>query len=153
MVGMKNLYDPAALAELKARLHRLRPDAPRQWGTMTAPQMVAHCAAATEMAVGDLLLSRVFIGYLFGGMVKRLALGDDRAFRPNSPTARELVVKGEPDIDVERERLCALLDRFAAAGPAGCTTHPHAFFGRLTPDEWAVLVYKHLDHHLRQFGA
>jgi hypothetical protein len=47
----------------------------------------------------------------------------------------------------------ALIDRFAAAGPAGCTTHPHAFFGRLTPDEWAILPYKRLDHHLRQFGV
>jgi hypothetical protein len=46
-----------------------------------------------------------------------------------------------------------LIDRFAAAGPQGCTTHPHAFFGSLTPDEWAILMYKHLDHHLRQFGA
>lgn len=44
-------------------------------------------------------------------------------------------------------------DRFAAAGPKGCTTHPHTFFGRLTPEEWATLMYKHLDHHLRQFGV
>nr|ASV46725.1 hypothetical protein [uncultured bacterium] len=53
----------------------------------------------------------------------------------------------------ERRRLCALIDRFAAAGPAGCTTYPHSFFRPLTPQEWAVLMYKHLDHHLRQFGA
>ena len=51
-------------------------------------------------------------------------------------------------------RDCAvLIDRFAAAGPKGCTTHPHSFFGPLTPDEWAILMYKHLDHHLRQFGV
>ena len=150
---MKNLFDPEALAEVKARFRGLRADAPRRWGTMTASQMVAHCAIASEMAVGDLLLPRAPIGYLFGRIVKPLALGNDKPFRPNSPTARELVVKGEPAIDVERERLLALLDRFAAAGPAGCTTHPHAFFGKLTPDEWAVLMYKHLDHHLRQFGA
>jgi len=39
------------------------------------------------------------------------------------------------------------------AGPAGCTKHPHSFFGKLTPEEWAILSYKHLDHHLRQFGV
>jgi len=39
------------------------------------------------------------------------------------------------------------------AGPAGCTAHPHSFFGRLKPEEWATLMYKHLDHHLRQFGV
>ncbi len=54
---------------------------------------------------------------------------------------------------MEQHRLSALIDRFAAAGPAGCTTHPHTFFGPLTPQEWAALMYKHLDHHLRQFGA
>ncbi len=46
-----------------------------------------------------------------------------------------------------------LIDRFATAGREGCTSHPHSFFGRLTPDEWAILMYKHLDHHLRQFGV
>jgi LPS sulfotransferase NodH len=49
--------------------------------------------------------------------------------------------------------LRGLIDRFAAAGPQGCTKNPHSFFGRLTPQEWATLMYKHLDHHLRQFGV
>ena len=44
-------------------------------------------------------------------------------------------------------------DRFVNGGPRVCTTHPHPFFGRLTPAEWAIQQYKHLDHHLRQFGA
>jgi LPS sulfotransferase NodH len=63
--------------------------------------------------------------------------------RRNSPTAKDLVVRDERDLDKERERLCGLIDRFAAAGPKGCTTHPHSFFGRLTPEEWAALMYKH----------
>jgi LPS sulfotransferase NodH len=46
-----------------------------------------------------------------------------------------------------------LIDRFASGGPAGCAQHPHSFFGPLTPAEWAELNYKHLDHHLRQFGV
>jgi len=54
---------------------------------------------------------------------------------------------------VERGKLLGLIDRFAEGGAARCTTHPHAFFGKLTPGQWAELMYKHLDHHLRQFGA
>jgi hypothetical protein len=73
--------------------------------------------------------------------------------RRNSPTTKDLVVRDERDLDRERERLCGLIDRFAAAGPKGCTTHPRSFFGRLTPEEWAALTCKHLDHHLRQFGV
>ena len=52
----------------------------------------------------------------------------------------------------EKKRLAALVERFSKGGRAGCTTHPHPFFGALTPDDWGVLTYKHLDHHLRQFG-
>ena len=52
-----------------------------------------------------------------------------------------------------RERLLDWLDRFSAGGPAACTTQPHCFFGPMTPQEWATIGYKHLDHHLRQFNA
>jgi uncharacterized protein DUF1569 len=150
---MKNLYDPARVTELQGRLTALRPDSVRAWGTMTPAQAMAHCATALESAVGDRDIKRVFIGRLLGPIVKPLALRDDKPMQRNSPTAPELIVVGERDLAVERARVSALVDRFAAAGPGGCTTVPHAFFGRMTSDEWAILMYKHLDHHLRQFGA
>lgn len=85
--------------------------------------------------------------------MKGKVVGNDEPLRRNSPTARDLVVGNDRDFRTERERLCGLIDRFVAAGPEGCTTHPHSFFGRLNPEEWATLTYKHLDHHLRQFGV
>ncbi|MDZ4803510.1 MAG: DUF1569 domain-containing protein [Candidatus Eisenbacteria bacterium] len=30
---------------------------------------------------------------------------------------------------------------------------PNPIFGNLSVDEWGKLSWKHLDHHLRQFGA
>ncbi len=150
---MKNLFEAATVEEVKGRLTHLKPDSERLWGTMTAAQAVAHCAAGMELATGDQRPPRKLVGLLFGGLVKKLALGNEEPMRRNTPTVKGLVVKDERDLDLERQRLSALIDRFSAAGPAGCTTHPHSFFGRLTPQEWAVLMYKHLDHHLRQFGA
>jgi hypothetical protein len=150
---MKNLFDAATAEEVKARLENLRPDSRRLWGTMNAAQAVAHCAAGLELAVGDRRPPRKLVGRIIGGLVKPMALGNDEPMRRNTPTVKDLVVKDERDLGTERERLRALIDRFAAAGPEGCTTHPHSFFGRLTPQEWAVLMYKHLDHHLRQFGV
>jgi hypothetical protein len=150
---MKNLFDPAAAAEVKARLLNLRPDSARLWGRMNAAQAVAHCCGGMEMALGDTRPKRLLIGRIFGRIVKRLALGNDEPMRRNTPTVPEIVVADERELEDERRRLSGLIDRFTAAGPAGCTTHPHSFFGRLTPQEWAVLMYKHLDHHLRQFGA
>ena len=150
---MKTLFDAASVEDVKARLQRLEPGSERRWGTMTAAQAVAHCAAGLEMAAGERLLPRVLIGRILGRLVKRLALGNDAPLRRNSPTAKGLVMADDRDLDLERQRLGGLIDRFAAAGPEGCTRHPHSFFGPLTPQEWAVLMYKHLDHHLRQFGV
>ena len=150
---MKNLFEAATAQEVKARMAQLKPESERQWGKMNAPQALAHCASGMEWAVGDTFPPRMFIGRILGWVVKPLALRDDEPMRRNSPTAKTLIVDGDRDLATERERLSRLIDRFVAAGPAGCTAHPHSFFGRMTPAEWAILMYKHLDHHLRQFGV
>lgn len=150
---MKNLYEAGTAQEVKERIARLRPDSKRQWGKMSPAQAVAHCAVAMEWAVGDTRPRRMLIGRILGPMVKSKAIGDEKPMGKNAPTAKSLVVADDRDLAVEQKRLCALIDRFASAGPAGCTSHPHTFFGPLTPAEWATLMYKHLDHHLRQFGA
>ena len=150
---MKTLFEPAVVEEVKSRLGTVHLDSPRQWGKMNVAQAVAHCANSMEMAVGDLRPPRVMIGRILGPLIRRVALGNERPMERNSPTAPELRISDERDLDAERARLLALIDRFSAGGAAQCTTHPHAFFGRLTPEQWAELMYKHLDHHLRQFGA
>jgi hypothetical protein len=151
--GVKNLFESARVEEVKQRIARLRPDSERQWGKMNAAQAVAHCSAGLELAVGDRIPPRLLLGRIIGRMVKPMALGNDEPMRRNSPTVKDLLVQDERNLRTERARLCGLIDRFATAGPKGCTTHPHSFFGPLTPEEWAMLMYKHLDHHLRQFGV
>jgi hypothetical protein len=150
---MKNLFDRANAAEIADRVRRVGPDAQRQWGKMTQAQMLAHCANGLEMALGEKTPPRLFIGRLLGGLVKKKVLRDETPFGRNSPTDPILMITDERELDTERQRLLSLVDRFSSGGPAVATKHPHSFFGRLTPDEWAVLMYKHLDHHLRQFGV
>lgn len=150
---MKNLYEAATVEELKQRIGRLRPDSQRQWGKMNVAQAVAHCSGPMEWAVGDVKPPRMFVGRILAPLVKSRLLRDETPMGRNAPTAKSIVVADQRNLDEERKRLCALIDRFAAAGPKGCTTHPHTFFGSLTPEEWAILMYKHLDHHLRQFGV
>jgi len=150
---MKNLYDAADVEEVKQRAWRLGPASERRWGKMTASQALAHCSLSLEWAVGDTVPERMFVMGLFGRVIKRFVLRDEEPIRRNAPTAKSLVVADERELAAEQERFCRMVDRFAAAGPAGCTRHPHSFFGRLTPDEWSRLMYKHVDHHLRQFGA
>lgn len=150
---MTNLLDAPTAEAIKTRLRTLRADSPRQWGTMTAPQAVAHCVESMKMAVDDVRPKRMFAGYLFGPVVRRLALGNEAPMRRNSPTSPDLVIRNDRDLNAERDRLIALIDRFVAGGRDACTKHPHTFFGPLTPEQWGELMYKHLDHHLRQFGA
>jgi uncharacterized protein DUF1569 len=150
---MKNLFQASAAQEIERRIAALKPDTPAQWGTMNVAQMVAHCSAGLELASGDRRPPRALAGRLIGWAIKPMVLRDDEPMRRNSPTVEGLVVNDKRDLEIERSRLLELISRFVTSGSSGCTTHPHSFFGRLTPDEWAVLMYKHLDHHLRQFGV
>jgi hypothetical protein len=150
---MKSLYQADAAAEIQERLNRLSPSSMRQWGTMDAAQAMAHCSNAMENAIGDARPPRMFIGRLIGPMVKKMAIANDEPLKKNSPTSPELRVADKRQLDIEKQRLSGLIEKFVAAGPGGCTDHPHSFFGRMTADEWGVLMYKHVDHHLRQFGA
>ncbi|HVN94422.1 MAG TPA: DUF1569 domain-containing protein [Terracidiphilus sp.] len=150
---MESLFDAGCAEGMKQRLSRLKPDQPRQWGKMNAGQMLAHCSKGLRMATGEIRAPRPLMGRILGPIVKPMALREGVPMHKNSPTSRELVI-GEPiDFEAERAQLIALIDRFGAAGAAGCTDHPHPFFGRLTADEWSMLMWKHLDHHLRQFGV
>jgi hypothetical protein len=150
---METLFEPARVEEVLLRVRQLQPESQRLWGSMKPEQMLAHCAGGLLMAMGEIRPLRVLIGRLIGAAIKRVALRDEEPMRRNSPSVPELLIADHRDFALERERLCGLIGRFATAGPSGCTTHPHPFFGRLIPQEWSVLMYKHLDHHLRQFGV
>ena len=149
---MKSLYEPSTAEEVKARLNTLTPETQRLWGKMTAAQMLAHCANAMESAVGDRQPSRLFIGRILGPLVKP-GFANDKPLHKNGPTAPWLIVADDRDIPTERDRLTSLIDRFSQGVADACTKHPHAFFGKLTAEEWGKGMYKHLDHHLQQFGV
>jgi hypothetical protein len=150
---LKNLFDRRAASELQQRIERMQTTTPPLWGTMQPAQALAHCAASLELALGDRASPRLIIGRILGWVVKPLVLGNDRPMRRQTPTIPGLVIQDARDLPREQQRLCRLIDRFVEAGPAGITRHPHSFFGTLRPAQWAVLAYKHLDHHIRQFGA
>lgn len=149
---MKTLYDAAAAAEVKQRIGRMTAESQRQWGKMGPAQALAHCSAALEVPLGDKTPPRVMIGRLIGWMF-RPVFSNEKEFQKGSPTDPSFIVSDERDLAEEQKRLCALIDRFAAAGPEACSQHPHSFFGKLTAAEWGTGMYKHLDYHLRQFGV
>src|SRR5882757_10334867 len=152
-IVMKNLFEAGTAKEIEERIAKLGLKSERQWGKMTAPQAMAHCSAAMEWAVGDKVEPRMFLGRILGPLVKSQVLKDEKPMGRNAPTAKSLVVNDDRDMGKECARLSALVERFSAGGPQGCTKNPHTFFGQMKPEEWAQLMYKHVDHHLRQFGV
>lgn len=151
---MKNLFDAMVANQVKTRLAQLEPQSERRWGKMTAAQMLAHCSVSMQWAVGEVVPEKGPLPVrLMGRLVKPMVFRNEDPLRKNSPTATSLRMEGERDFGKERQRLLELIDKFAAGGAAACTKNPHSFFGNMTPEEWAILMYKHLDHHLRQFGV
>ncbi|MEI6817814.1 MAG: DUF1569 domain-containing protein [Bacteroidota bacterium] len=149
---MKTLFDSNAGAEIILRINKLTPSSKRVWGKMDVAQMLAHCSAGIEMQNGDIKPPRVFIGKVIGPFFKSL-LTNEKPFRRNTPTAPELMIVDEKEFEKEKERLIGLINRFVKEGKQGVTKHPHPFFGKLKEDEWGMGAYKHLDHHLQQFGV
>jgi hypothetical protein len=150
---MKSLFPPSERQEILDRLGTLPPGATRQWGKMDAAQMCAHCTAGLEVAAGDVKKDQLFFGKLFARFVKGSLLHSDKPMGKNAPTDPSFVVSDARDFAKEKARLVEIVKRFGAGGPSAADGRVHSFFGTMTGDEWGVLMWKHLDHHLRQFGA
>jgi hypothetical protein len=149
---MKNLFEPETVDEVIARIDKLQPASQRQWGKMDVAQMMAHCSITMDIASGRLNPPRIFIGRLIAPFFKSIYT-NDKPFAKNGPTGKELIVVDRRDFAREREQLRVKVRDFYKGGEARCTRHPHPFFGSLSPYAWSRGMYKHLDHHLRQFGV
>ena len=97
-------------------------------------------------------MKQKFIGKILMPFFRSSILGE-KPFNKNSPTDPTFVVSEPRDFNAERARLTGLIHRFAERGEAAAGKETHAFFGKMTGQEWGELMYKHIDHHLRQFGG
>ncbi len=149
---MQNLFNPDDVHEIINRLDKLKVDAPRQFGRMYSAQMLAHTGNAMEMAMGNINPARVFIGRILGPLFKG-KYTDEKPFTPGSPTSVEIMVTDTRDFETEKKRLRELILKFSEGKHAVVTKKPHPFFGPLTAEEWSRGMFKHLDHHFRQFNG
>lgn len=148
---MKTMWDAAAQREIRERIARLRPDRQGEWGRMSAQQMVCHLVESFRMALGDLKVSPKRLPIRYPPLKQLIVYA--APFPKNAPTAPELVVSATPRPFVEDvAQFQSSLDRFVARGQRG-EWPEHPAFGRLSPRAWGVLAYRHVDHHLRQFGV
>ena len=114
--------------------------------------MLAHMKAAFKVPLSDKLLPRMFIGRLFGWMIKS-KLYDDKPWGKSLPTSPDFIVKDQRNFETEKQQLIELITKFYQSRPEKVGNFPHPFFGTFTKDQWAQSMYKHLDHHLIQFSV
>lgn len=150
---MKNLFNNTNVSEILQRIEKLSPNTKAQWGKMNVAQMMAHINEAMETASGKKIIPPVFIvGRMIGALMKPGVLKEN-PFGKNSPTDKSYIFPADVNFEEQKAKAIASIKQFGEGGPANCTKHPHPFFGHFTPEQWAVFQWKHLDHHLRQFGV
>lgn len=149
---MKTLFQKESVDEIISRINQLSPGTQRLWGKMNVDQMLEHCALGIETATGDKFYQQVFIGKIIGRFFK-FSFMNEAPIKKNGPTHPAMVLPQSTDFETEKIRLAELIRKFYDGGEKKCTSNSHAFFGKLTPQEWARLMFKHVDHHLKQFGV
>ena len=147
---MGTLFDAHDRGALLARLSRLTPDARPVWGRFTPTEMVCHVSSGIRQGLGEVDLGPPR-GLLTRWPLNWLAI-NVAPFPKHAPAAPEML--GRPSAgtwEADLAELRGAVGRFAARG-AGAPWPPSRVFGRISGRTWGVLQYRHLDHHLRQFG-
>ena len=147
---MKSIWQRESQQELTDRVGRLAWDRPAEWGSFTAPKMVCHLADSLRMAMGDLKVAPKKLPIRYPPL-KQLIIYV-APFPKGAPTAPELLVRQPREWTNDVADVQALLDRAATASSTEAWPE-HPAFGRLSRRAWGVLIFRHMDHHLRQFGA
>lgn len=145
---MKTIWKKTLREQLENRLDKLSPDTPARWGKFDAPQMVCHLIESTRMALGELEVKpkkTPFKRFPFKQLVVYLL-----PFPKGAPTAPELLRRTPQEWNGEIRQLKDLMRKFAAGSHSRFPEHPA--FGKLSRRAWGVLAYRHIDHHLKQFG-
>ena len=149
---MKSIFNIDNNAELINRFNQITANTPALWGKMNSAQMMAHCTASMNMAFGHSKNYRHWVGIFFGNFAKRRTLNAHELDK-NIPAYITLRIEDDRDFDEEKTKLTALIKSILVTGEAGLVKCPHPYFRHFKPGEWSQLNWKHLDHHLRQFGV
>lgn len=150
---MKNLFEESVLQECLSRINQLESTSTPLWGKMNVAQMMAHCSRALELAMGLMETPKLnpFIK-LIGRLIKPNYY-NDKPWGKNLATAPYFIMSPTLNFDSEKQKLINLTTQLSKGGPSELTKVPNPFWGKLTDEQQGKGQYKHLDHHLKQFGV
>jgi hypothetical protein len=151
----KTLANTQDKREIEERLEKIRPDSKRQWGKMTAPQMVCHLCDSFRGVMGEKPVARAK-GFYPRRLMRWIALNGPMQWPHGLKTMPEMdqQIGGTPPTQFEKDvrELRRLLDRFARQ-PRDFQWAPHPIFLEMPEEDWMRWGYLHMDHHFRQFGV
>ncbi len=150
---IKNIFENEVTAELIERINKISPEQKPSWGKMSADQMLAHCNVTYELVYDNKHPKPgAFKKFILRFFLKGLVTGE-KPYKKNSPTAPEFLITDARNFEKEKERLVTYIHQTQQLGEAYFDGKESHSFGTLTKNEWNNMFYKHLDHHLKQFGA
>ena len=151
---MSTVFDPSASRALARRLKGLPPDARPLWGRMTPHQAVVHLADSFRMSLGELDTAMPSMGplkYLLRFVAFTLPFPLPRGVRTAPELDKAAGGGTQPgDFSADLAELEELLERFIASGG---DLPPHPIWGRMSRGMAGRYAWRHVDHHLRQFGV
>ena len=147
---MKTLFDEGLRNAMLARINAVTADLQPKWGKMNAEKMLCHLVHSMRMGVGELPVKAVKLPIRYTPI--RQLMIYVLPFPKGAPTARELMPSNPLEIEESKRELARLFRTFGEL--ASLKEWPeHPAFGPIGKRGWGVLSWRHLDHHLRQFGA
>jgi len=152
-MAFPSVFDNATTAALHARLDRLTPATTPLWGKMNVSQMVTHCCIPYEVIYEGRKLQVNPLLRVFARLFLKKMMTDSSVPKKSAITAPDFIITHETDLVAERNRLKAYITRVEKDGVGGFEGRVHTLLGPLTSEQWSNLLYKHIDHHLRQFGV
>ncbi|GGI58299.1 DUF1569 domain-containing protein [Winogradskyella haliclonae] len=147
---MKSFFENGVYNEISTRINNLNEDTKAQWGKMNPGQMLYHC----QMPL-NIILEKEDYGVKPNWLVNLLfkkSMYSDKLWRKNMPTAPGFKITDDKNFETEKTEIMTLINELNAQRERE-DWQPHPAFGKLTKDQWGKMQYKHLDHHLRQFGV
>jgi hypothetical protein len=152
-MALPSVYTTAVAQQFTNRVNKLQPTAQPLWGKMNVAQMLAHCNVAYELAYENKHpRPNAVMRFFFKLFVKQIVTGE-KPYARNLRTAPVFLVSSEQDFKLQQQRLLTYITQTQQNGAAFFEGRQNPGFGKLTATEWNNLLYKHLDHHLAQFGA
>ncbi|MEO7266158.1 MAG: DUF1569 domain-containing protein [Ferruginibacter sp.] len=149
---MQSLFDVSTFNSINERINKLTSESAALWGKMNVAQMLTHCQRIFNVPLSNKKIPRMLMGILIGWAFKK-KLYNEVPWQKNLPTSHAFKITDSREFEKEQQELLDLVEKFYTAGPTGISKFPHPLFGSLTPEQWGKSMYKHLDHHLQQFGV